>query len=113
MGKVFDLAEYTLKPTKTEKTKAKRIAGKFLKLPLRWEAQLRLATAISTYRLALLILLLDFETFGRKVRLTNVVCAENGITRNEKRHALPELEALDLVQVERRHKCAPVITLVR
>jgi hypothetical protein len=73
-----------------------------------------MATFTSTYRVALLILQIDYETFGRKVQLTNEVCTEDGISEKEKWRAVRELERLEMIKVERKGKYrAPTITIIR
>ena len=68
---------------------------------------------VITYRLALLLLYEDWRTGGRSIVLPNVGLEQEGLTRRSKWRALLELEQLGLVEVERRPRKSPRITLRR
>ena len=61
----------------------------------------------ATWRLALFILYEHWRTGGRKIKLTNVMAAEVGVSPDAKGRALEDLEQAGLVEVERRPESLP------
>lgn len=87
----------------------------FVMVPGRWRRALCQAESGGpTYRLALHLLHQDWKADGRQLRLANEgVAAELSLSRWQKNTALRELEALDLVTVDRRFKKSPLIKVRR
>ena len=91
--------------------KAERRRNHFIKVPKSWEEELRKARHVSTYRVALHLLYRHWKSREEPIPLSNVALAEVGVTRREKWRALGELEHLGLVEVVRRSRRVPMVTL--
>jgi hypothetical protein len=92
-------------------TKVERRRQQFTKVPNSWVEELRKARNISTYRVALYLLYRHWKGRRRPIPLSNVALFSTGVTRRGKWKALAELERLGLVEVARRSKRAPLITV--
>jgi hypothetical protein len=75
-------------------------------VPLPWADRLSKSTRRATIFVALHLLRLTWKSKGAPVALSNLGLAEWGVSRREKWRALAELEALELIVVERL-KIAP------
>jgi hypothetical protein len=108
----FDLAKLRMEPAQTWATIPKKILkrrDRFVLLPGLWQERLTNAKCIGTYRLALHILRRNFESRGEPLILSNGALALEGISREQKRRALLELEKLGLIHIERRKDKNPRI----
>jgi len=85
---------------------------KFIRVPWSWVDRLKTTKRAVVYRLALLLLYNNWKSAGQPIRLSNVMLAEDGVTKRSKSRALRELEALGLIRVERFPRRAPVVTLL-
>ena len=85
----------------------------FTMVPRAWSDRLTAARRVSTFKVALHLLCQHWKNGGRPVLLANVALANAGVTRREKWHALHELERLKLVEIERRPRKSPRITLLK
>jgi hypothetical protein len=85
----------------------------FIQVPGIWKERLTKVKYISTYRVALHILMRDFETRGKPFTLSNGALALENVPRWEKARALSELEAAGLIMIERRNRKSPQITVLR
>jgi DNA-binding FadR family transcriptional regulator len=81
-------------------------------VPGPWVELLVSARHISTYRVALYLLHRNWKEGGRSSPLANGVVEEYGVSRRQKWEALRELERLGLVQVERRPRKSPLVTVI-
>jgi hypothetical protein len=112
----FDLEKLRLKPEDVQSYAGKARAAPqrpsnrhFTIVPKTWSDQLQAARYIGTYKLAVHLLHLFWRNGGRCIKLTNA--ALPGITRFQKLRALNELEQLKLIEIERRPRKSPRITL--
>jgi hypothetical protein len=93
--------------------KIKQRREHFIQVPGIWKERLTKVKYISTYRVALHILMRDFETRGKPFTLSNGALALENVPRWEKARALSELEAAGLIMIERRNRKSPQITVLR
>jgi hypothetical protein len=56
------------------------------------------------------LLMVNWRKLRQPVKLTNAVLAKLGVSRQSKRTALPQLERVGLVKVERAGRQAPIVT---
>jgi hypothetical protein len=96
----------------SENRKTGRRRHQFIKVPRVWSDRLLAARYISTYRLAHYLLFHHWKTEGRTIPLSNVAAAGIKVSRVEKWRALRELEHLELIQVVRRKRKSPLITVL-
>ena len=85
----------------------------FIMVPLPWADRLSKSTRRATVFVALHLLRLDWKSKGAPVALSNLGLAEWGVSRREKWRALAELEALELIVVERLNSKSPRVTLLK
>jgi hypothetical protein len=91
----------------------RRLRAGFVKVPLIWITKLATVDRPSTFKIAFHLLHQHWRTGGKDIPLTNAMLAINGIaSRDTKRHALKELEALGLVTVIRCGRQAPAVRIV-
>jgi hypothetical protein len=83
----------------------------FVRVPWEWVERLQMAKRISSWRLAVLLLYEHWRTGGRDIALSNVLARDIGLSCRSKSRALNELENLDLIEVRRRRRTAPRVTL--
>jgi hypothetical protein len=93
--------------------KIKQRREHFIQVPGIWKERLTKVKYICTYRVALHILMRDFETRGKPFTLSNGALALENVPRWEKARALSELEAAGLIMIERRNRKSPQITVLR
>ena len=87
----------------------------FVLVPMAWVERLAAVRSIGSgpYRLALHLLFQHWKSGGRPVKLSNVVLTELGMGgRRVKWRALSNLEQLGLVEIERRPKKSPIVTVL-
>jgi hypothetical protein len=92
--------------------KIRRRRERFTQVPGIWKERLTKVRRISTYRVALHVLMRDFETGGKPFTLSNGALALENISRSEKSRALSELEGAGLIVIERRTCKTPRITIL-
>jgi hypothetical protein len=96
--------------------KPAKAAGKrqerFVKVPLWWAEQAARATHTTKGLVWLLLLHRVWRDGNRTVALPNAELEAYGVTRSTKMRALAELEKAGLIQVERRSRKSPIITLL-
>jgi hypothetical protein len=92
--------------------KIKKRREQFTRVPGIWKERLTKVRYISTYRVALHILMRDFETRGKPFTLSNGALALENVSRWEKPRALSELEGAGLIVIERRKRKTPQITVL-
>jgi hypothetical protein len=90
--------------------KIKQRREHFTQVPGIWKERLTKVKYISTYRVALHILMRDFETRGKPFTLSNGALALENVSRLQKWRALSELKAAELIHIERRERKTPQIT---
>jgi hypothetical protein len=83
---------------------------RFVRVPWSWIGRLKTAKG-ATCRLTLLLIYEHWRNGGQAIRLTNVALAEVGVSRRAKGPALRELERVGLIQVTRRPRKSPLVTL--
>jgi hypothetical protein len=83
----------------------------FTSFPDRWEEALSESKHAATFKVALYLLRRDWELNRGPIKVSNVALAERGVDRRQKWRALAELEALELIRVQRRPSRSPVVTL--
>jgi hypothetical protein len=84
----------------------------FAMVPLAWAASAAKATRTRKALVWILLLHTAWRTKSATFRLSNVGLAKSGVSREIKRRALAELEAAELIVVERRPGRAPRVTMV-
>jgi hypothetical protein len=82
----------------------------FVRFPMTWFERMRGAPG-QTYRVALYLLYLNWRGKGAPIKLANGMLREDGVGRHSKWRALGDLEARDLISVERRRSRSPIIRL--
>jgi len=113
----FDLERLRLHPEACEKwavvpLKVRRRRQHFVRVPWTWVEKLAEARYIATYRVALHVLYQHWERGGETFTLSNGALAMEGVSRGQKWRALEELEGLDLINIERRKRKTPRITVI-
>jgi hypothetical protein len=117
----FDLEKFRLSPEdmkayagKAAPRSARRPASRqFTIVPRAWSDRLEAARYASTYKLALHLLHQDWKNGGRRITLANAVLTNAGVSRGQKWRALRELERLKLIEIERRRRKSPLVTLLK
>jgi hypothetical protein len=96
------------------KTASARRRRDFTIVPRSWSDRLKSARHINTYKLAVHLLYQYWRT-GKPIALTNVALANTAGVPNPraKWRALRELERLELVEVQRRRRRSPLVTLLK
>jgi hypothetical protein len=97
-------------PYETQANRKRR--ERFIKVPGFWLEQLLKTRRTATLKLALHLLRKHFESYGKPFTLANGVLKACGVWPKEKWRALAELEQLCLVEVERRQRKSPIITVL-
>ena len=121
MAKVFDLSKFASArarglpdPELTPRlTKRSRAEYRFIRIPALWREKLASDSHASTLKLALHLLVRDWENHDAPIRLSNGRLAKAGVSHDQKWRALAELESLGLVFVERRARKSPIVALVK
>jgi hypothetical protein len=99
-------------PNTIAEGKLKRRRQHFVQVPMGWVEALRVARYINTYRVALYLLYQHWKDRGRSpIPVSNVALALAGVSRREKWRALVELERFGLIEVVRRARKAPLVTI--
>jgi hypothetical protein len=104
----IDSANPNLRP-KGSARKTTKWRKQFVRVPWVWVDRLKEARYISTYRVALHLLYEFWRNGGRVIRLSN---SAPGIERRRKWRGLRELEQFGLIEIERRPRKAPLITVL-
>ena len=84
----------------------------FTSVPREWELRLLQAKRISTYRLALELLYLNWKDNGKPTVVSSKVARAVKISARSKWEALAELERLGLIEVDRRPRKSPRVLLL-
>jgi hypothetical protein len=111
----FDIDQIRAKTPAGERLGSKRRPRRkdqFVMVPLEWMHRLCSARRTATWTVAIHLLFRAFKERRQVVRLANGVLAAKGVTPGQKWRALRELGALGLVEVERRPRKSPNITLL-
>jgi hypothetical protein len=103
-------ADPTLVPTRGARVTRARKPRYFIKVSLVWLARLAGAHG-QTYRLALILLFLDWKGRGASITLTNCMVEADGIPPQTKRRALRDLERR-LVKVDWRGRRSPIVRVL-
>lgn len=93
-------------------SKIQKRRNQFIKVPWIWYERLLKARRASTYQVGLYVLYLQWKSGGQPFALANGGLASLGVSRWRKWRALHELECLGLIQVERRPRRSPVISVL-
>jgi hypothetical protein len=111
------------KETSTEEVQSPRRRGPskrmqladfpFKRLPDLWIEKLAQAQYKSTLKLAIYLLVLDWEERGKPIELTSARLAKSGISPDERKYAFREVESLGVARLERRHSQSPIATLIK
>jgi len=92
---------------------AARRQDRFIIVPMAWSDRLKDARHVNTYKLAVYLLYQHWRT-GKRIAVTNVALANTGIPNpRSKWRALCDLERLGLVEIERRARKSPRVTLLK
>ena len=109
----LDLDQLQLPPTSSPSDRRSRRNGlQFVKVPLTWMYRLDEACHLSTYKVAVHLLLQSWKSGDRSVVVTNVMTKQFGVPPRSKSRALRELEQLGLIRVERRPRKSPEAVLL-
>jgi hypothetical protein len=92
--------------------KARRRSREFVMISLAQSEQLDKAVNFATERIFRHLLFLVWRSRDNSVRLANAALLQKGIHRKAKWRALAELETLGLINVERRSRKSPQITVL-
>jgi hypothetical protein len=92
--------------------RARNPARKFVQISMEWLERLKSARHIATYRMALFLAYQAWQTNYRPTSISNVALRDWGVSRWEKSKALQELENLGLIEVKRRGRRTPIVTLL-
>ena len=112
MADAFDLKRLRVNPADLQgKPKRKKWRRHYVRFPWEWAERMRSVQRGNTYRLALLLVYEHWRTGGRPIVLSNAGLEQEGITRRSKWNALLELEQLGLIEVEKRPRKSPRVTL--
>jgi len=84
----------------------------FTSVPRAWELRLLQAKRISTYRLALELLYLNWKDSGKPIVVSGKVARAANISSRSKWDALAELERLGLINVDRGRRKSPRVVLL-
>jgi hypothetical protein len=114
----FDLEKLRLRPEDIQAYAGKAAArarqqDRFVIVPAIWADRLIAARHASTFKLALYLLYRHWKSGGRRITLANIALASAGVSRGQKWRALGELERLKLIEVARRPKKSPLVTLLK
>jgi len=116
----FDLEKFRLRPEDLKGYVGKAAAApharrqdRFIIVPVPWADRLAAARHASTLKLALHLLHQHWKNGGQPVPLTNVSLTSAGVGRRSKWRGLNELERLKLIEVNRRPRKSPLVTLVK
>ena len=90
-----------------------RRQDRFIIVPVLWADRLADARYTSTLKLVLHLLYEHWKRGGQPVPLSNVSLSSAGVNRRTKWRALGELERLRLIEVERRPRKSPRVTLLK
>jgi hypothetical protein len=84
----------------------------FVKYPARWRTALRGASGL-TFQLAVELLFLQFKNRKQPVRLSNQILARLGLkSRTVKWRAMVDLEARQVIRIDRQRGKSPLITVL-
>jgi hypothetical protein len=112
----FDLNLLRIDPTDPNlrpkgATRKAKWRKQFVKFPWLWTDRLRTARHAATYKIALHLLYQHWRTSGKPIVLSNVALADEGVAPGTKWRGLKELEQAGLIQIERRQRKSPIVTL--
>jgi hypothetical protein len=83
----------------------------YIMLPWTWVDRLQKARGVSTWRVAVLLLYEHWRRDGQPIVVSNVLTQDLGVPRRSKARALVELQALDLIVLDRGRGKSPRATL--
>jgi hypothetical protein len=89
----------------------KATKGRFVRIPGEWAHRLCRAKHLGTYKVAVYLLHLNWKSRGKPIRLPNAVLRQMGVGRDAKWRALLELETMGLIEVSRRDRKSPEVSL--
>jgi hypothetical protein len=87
----IDPTDPALVPRGAGKTRKKKWERQYILFPWSWLDRLKTTRRGATWRLALLLLYQHWRTGGRKIKLTNIMAAEVGVSPDAKGRALEDL----------------------
>ncbi len=90
----------------------KKVADKWVRVPLWWAEQASQATHTPKAMVWIWLLHLSWEAHSNTFRLPNERLRVRGVSRWAKRRALEQLEAAKLIQVTREKGKSPTVTLL-
>ena len=116
----FDVEKLRLRPEDIQAYVGKagaalpaRRQDQFTIVPRSWSDRLKNARHLNTYKLAVYLLYQYWRT-SKPIALSNVALANIGVpNRRSKWRALRELERLGLVEIKRRMRKSPHVTLLK
>jgi hypothetical protein len=116
----FDLEKFRLRPEdiaayvgKADAAAPARRQDRFVIVPMAWSDRLKGARHVNTYKLAVYLLYQYWRT-GKPIALTNVALVGTGVPNpRSKWRALCDLERLGLVEIKRRTRKTPHVTLLK
>jgi hypothetical protein len=105
------LGEQHMAATKAGHKAARRNAEPFDKFPRWWTLRMKDAS-VGAFKIALLLLHLDWKSGGRPFVVSDAAAEDRGVGHRRKVSAVLELESLGIIRVERRHKKSSLITVL-
>jgi hypothetical protein len=86
----------------------------FVMMPLVWIERLQAAKHINSYRIAMYLRRQHFKSRGHPIKLSNEALVKMGISRDQKRLALLELEHLlaGLIEINRSGQRSPEVKIL-
>jgi DNA-binding transcriptional ArsR family regulator len=103
---------YVPRASGAAKTRKKKWERQYILFPWSWLDRLKTTGRGATWRLALFLVYEHWRTGGRTIKLTNIMAAEVGVSPDAKGRAIDDLEQAGLIEVERRPKRSPRISLL-
>jgi hypothetical protein len=117
MNDPFDIKRLRIDPAKLAAhvpAKIRKRRERFVMMPMWWIEKLGeapLATG-ATHQVACYIVHLHWKHHGKPFKLPNGMLEYDGVSRQSKWRALPDLERRGLIKVERRPSRSPIIHLL-
>jgi hypothetical protein len=108
-GKTFEVETLDFEPSTSKRRRRAPTGQRFAMLT---EERLKLLAGLSpaAWSIYCYLLMVNWKNLHQPVKLTNEALAELGVSRYDKRRALPQLERAGLVKVKRANRQAPVVT---
>ena len=85
----------------------------FAPVPLEWAAKVAKRTRSPAFAVKIALTYMAWKAGGPTFPLTNTLLDRLGVNRENKRRALANLEKNGIIQLERRGRRAPIVTMLK